>query len=177
MCKDDFAKQINKAVFPGTQGGPLMHVIAAKAVCFKEALSEGFRSYQKQILKNASCLAAELQKQGLDIVSGGTDNHLMLVDLTKLDITGKQAEQWLDEVGITVNKNTIPFETRSPFVTSGIRLGTAAVTSRGMAEDDMAQIAELIWLVLKDFETNASEVKKRVSLLCKNHPLYEKAEN
>ena len=173
MCKEEFAKAINKAVFPGTQGGPLMHVIAAKAVCFKEALSEDFKKYQKQIISNTSSLADALKKQGLNIVSGGTDNHLMLVDLTKMDVTGKQVENWLDDVGITVNKNTIPFETRSPFITSGIRLGTAAVTSRGMKENDMAEIAELIWLTIEDFEANKADAAQRVTALCKRYPLYE----
>lgn len=172
LCKEEFAKTIDKAVFPGTQGGPLMHTIAAKAVCFKEVLSESFKVYQQQVLKNASELSEAIMKQGFNIVSGGTDNHLMLVDLRNKDITGKQAEKWLDEVGITVNKNAIPFDTQSPFITSGIRIGTPAVTSRGMNEEDMTEIAELIALTLNDFEKNKEKVKERVTNLCKKYPLY-----
>lgn len=174
LCKEEFAKIINKAVFPGTQGGPQMHIIAAKAVCFKEAMAPEFIAYQNQIIWNASCLAKELIKLGFDIVSGGTENHLMLIDLTNKDITGKQAEQWLDDVGITVNKNTVPFETRSPFVTSGIRIGTPAVTSRGMKEENMAEIAELIRLTFLDFEGNKAKVAERVKSLCSRFPLYSK---
>jgi glycine hydroxymethyltransferase len=173
LCKAEFAKAIDKAVFPGTQGGPHMHIIAAKAVCFKEALSESFKTYQQQVLKNASTLAETLKKKGFCIISGGTDNHLILVDLRNQGITGKQAEKWLDEVGITVNKNTIPFDTQSPFITSGIRIGTPALTSRGMKEWDMTEIAELISMTLKDFEKNMGMVKERVSSLCKKYPLYE----
>lgn len=172
LCKEEFAKIINKAVFPGTQGGPQMHVIAAKAVCFKEAMTPEFKAYQNQIIKNASCLAKELVKLGFDIVSGGTDNHLMLVDLTNKDITGKQAEQWLDEVGITVNKNTVPFEARSPFVTSGIRIGTPALTSRGMKEESMVEIAKLIGFTLLDYEGNKAKIAERVKSLCSRFPLY-----
>lgn len=173
LCKEKYAKDINKAVFPGCQGGPLMHVIAAKAVCFKEALSPEFKAYQTQIKKNAAKLADELMSRGINIVSGGTDNHLMLVDLTKQGKTGKEVEHNLDEVGITCNKNTIPNDPQSPFVTSGIRLGTPAVTSRGFVEEDMTEIAELISMVINDFEANRDEVAKRVESLCKKHPLYE----
>ncbi len=144
ICKEQYAKAIDKAIFPGLQGGPLMHIIAAKAVAFKEALSDDFNEYQKQIIKNAKVLAKELEKHGFRLVSGGTDNHMMLLDLTNKNITGKDAETVLDKVGITVNKNTIPYEKRSPFVTSGIRIGTPAVTSRGMKEDEMQLIAKYI---------------------------------
>ena len=173
LCKEEFAKAIDKAVFPGIQGGPLMHVIAGKAVCFKEALSDEFKAYQTQIVKNAAALAAGLQKRGINLVSGGTDNHLMLVDLRSLNITGKQAQHDLDEVNITCNKNGIPFDPESPFVTSGIRLGTPAVTSRGMKEADMDEIAECIYLTLTDFEKNAEEVRARVAALLAKYPLYE----
>ena len=149
-----------------------MHVIAAKAVCFKEALSDDFIEYQKQVKKNASALAEALQERGLEIVSGGTDNHLMLVSLIKQDLTGKEVEKMLDEVGITCNKNTIPNDPKSPFVTSGIRLGTPAVTTRGFKEEDMVEVAELISLIIKDFEGNKEDVKKRVQALCDKHPLY-----
>ena len=142
LCRKELAKKIDSAIFPGTQGGPLMHVIAGKAVCLKEAMSDDFKAYQQQIVKNAAALAAELQKQGLRLVSGGTDNHLMLVDLSALDCTGKDLEKRLDAAHITVNKNTIPFETRSPFVTSGVRIGTPAATSRGMKEPEMALIGQ-----------------------------------
>ena len=149
-----------------------MHVIAAKAVCFIEALSDDFKEYQKQVKKNASALAEALQERGLEIVSGGTDNHLMLVSLIKQDLTGKEVEKMLDEVGITCNKNTIPNDPKSPFVTSGIRLGTPAVTTRGFKEEDMVEVAELISLIIKDFEGNKEDVKKRVQALCDKHPLY-----
>ncbi|MBQ3226432.1 MAG: serine hydroxymethyltransferase [Clostridia bacterium] len=172
LCKEQYAQMINKAVFPGIQGGPLMHVIAAKAVCFKEALSDEFKEYQKQVAKNAKALSEALVAEGFKIVSGGTDNHLMLVDLTNMDITGKDAEKMLDEVRITVNKNTIPLEKRSPFVTSGIRIGTPASTTRGMKEDDMVEIAKLIKLTLSDFENNKDMVAKRVADLCAKYPLY-----
>lgn len=177
LCREEFAKAIDKAVFPGTQGGPLMHVIAAKAVCFGEALSEEFKDYQRQILKNASRLAGELMKRGFDIVSGGTDNHLMLVDLRNKGVTGKQAEKWLDDVGITVNKNAIPFDLQSPFITSGIRMGTPAVTTRGMKEDDMAEIAELVSLILDNYDANRDAVRERVGALCGRYPLYERRVN
>ncbi len=174
LCKDaEFGKQFNKAIFPGIQGGPLMHTIAAKAVCFKEALSPEFKKYQKQIVKNAAALADGLIKNGFKLVSGGTDNHLMLLDLSDTGITGKEAEHMLDEVGITANKNTIPFDKQSPFVTSGVRLGTPATTTRGFKEDDMKEIAELIKLTLSDFENNKEEVKKRVAALCGKYPLYQ----
>ncbi|WP_448516909.1 serine hydroxymethyltransferase [Pseudothermotoga sp.] len=173
-------KQINKWVFPGTQGGPLMHVIAAKAVCFKEALSPGFVEYQKQIVANAKALAEELSRTGLRIVSGGTDTHLMLVDLTPLNVTGKAAEKALEKCGITVNKNTIPNETRPPFVASGIRVGTPAVTTRGMTEAEMKQIARLIYRVLASITDEEgtipdqvqSEVQMQVKQLCERFPLY-----
>ncbi len=173
LCKEKYAKDINKAVFPGCQGGPLMHVIAAKAVCLKEALSPEFKTYQAQIKKNAATLASELMSRGIDIVSGGTDNHLMLVDLIKQGKTGKEVEHNLDEVGITCNKNTIPNDPQSPFVTSGIRLGTPAVTTRGFIEEDMKEVAELISMVIKDFEGTRDEVTERVHALCRKHPLYE----
>ncbi|MBR6728558.1 MAG: serine hydroxymethyltransferase [Clostridia bacterium] len=172
LCKEEHAKMINKAIFPGIQGGPLMHVIAAKAVCLQEALSDDFKCYQQQVVKNAAVLAETLMNKGLRLVSGGTDNHLMLVDLTGINVTGKDAENMLDEVHITVNKNTIPFETLSPFITSGIRIGTPAATSRGMKEDDMREIGELIYLTLTDFDNKKEEVIKRVAALCAKYPLY-----
>ena len=172
LCSAEFAKIIDKAVFPGIQGGPLMHVIAAKAVSFKEALSDEFKTYQQQIVKNAAALANGLMKRGVNLVSGGTDNHLMLVDLRNLNLTGKEAQHILDEVNITCNKNGIPYDPQSPFITSGIRLGTAAVTSRGMDEAAMDEIAELIYLTLKDFEANKETVKAGVASLVKRFPLY-----
>jgi glycine hydroxymethyltransferase len=174
LCKQEYAKIIDSAVFPGTQGGPLMHIIAAKAVAFKEALSEEFKEYQKQIVKNAAALAKAMTEKGFDIISGGTDNHLMLVDLTNKNITGKEAQLLLDEVHITVNKNGIPYDKLSPFITSGIRIGTPAVTTRGMKEEDMAEIADLIYLAITDFEKNKDLVMKRVSELTKKYPLYKK---
>ncbi|RCW46626.1 MULTISPECIES: serine hydroxymethyltransferase [unclassified Halanaerobium] len=164
LCKKEYAKDIDKAIFPGLQGGPLMHIIAAKAVGFKEALTDEFMDYQQQIIDNAQTLAHELKSHGMRLVSGGTDNHLMLVDLTNMNITGKEAEEALDKIGITVNKNTIPFETRSPFVTSGIRIGTPAVTTRGMKEKDMKKIAEFIFEALKasDDEKTLKELKNKV---------------
>ncbi len=174
LTKDpEFGMQFNKAIFPGIQGGPLMHTIAAKAVCFKEALSPEFKVYQKQVVKNAKALAEALKEEGFKLVSGGTDNHLILVDLTPMDVTGKDAEKLLDEVGITVNKNAIPFDTRSPFVTSGIRIGTPATTSRGFVEEDMKEIATLIKLTITDFENSQDEIRRRVEALCKKYPLYE----
>ncbi len=173
LCKEEYGQMINKAVFPGCQGGPLMHVIAGKAVCLKEALSPEFKAYQTQVKKNAACLASELMARDIDIVSGGTDNHLMLVSLLKQDKTGKEVEHNLDEVGITCNKNTIPNDPKSPFVTSGIRLGTPAVTTRGFDEADMCEVAELISMIIKDFEGNKTEVTNRVDALCKKRPLYE----
>ncbi|HLT54475.1 MAG TPA: serine hydroxymethyltransferase [Bacillota bacterium] len=174
LCKEKYAKQIDKSVFPGIQGGPLMHIIAAKAVALKEALSDDFKAYQQQIVKNAKALSDALTEQGLRIVSGGTDNHLMLVDVTPLQLTGKVAEHVLDEVGITTNKNTIPFDTESPFVTSGLRIGTAAVTTRGFKEEEMKEIAEIIANVLKDHENTEvlNEAKARVSALTERFPLY-----
>ena len=170
---EEYAKKLNSAIFPGTQGGPLMHVIAAKAVALKEALSDDFKDYQKQILVNAQALAAGLMKRGITIVSGGTDNHLMLVDLQNLGLTGKQAEKMLDEVHITCNKNTIPNDPQSPFVTSGLRLGTPAATTRGFDADDMDQIAEAITLTLKDFEGHKEKATAIVKSLTDKHPLYE----
>ncbi len=169
---EELAKKFNKAVFPGIQGGPLMHTIAAKAVCFKEALSPEFKEYQKQIVKNAAALAQGLLDEGFKLVSGGTDNHLMLLDLTDMDITGKEAEKQLDEVGITANKNAIPFDSKSPFITSGVRIGTPATTSRGFKEDDMREIAKLIKLAITDFENSKGEVRARVKALCDKYPLY-----
>jgi len=150
-----------------------MHTIAAKAVCFNEALSPEFKTYQEQIVKNAAVLADALKAEGFKLVSEGTDNHLILVDLTPMDVTGKEAEKLLDEVGITVNKNAIPFDTKSPFVTSGIRIGTPATTSRGFVEEDMVEIAKLIKLTITDFENSQDEVRARVKALCDKHPLYE----
>lgn len=173
LCKEKYGAMINKAVFPGSQGGPLMHIIAAKAVCFKEALSPEFREYQLQIKKNAAALCEALVEKGVTIVSGGTDNHLMLLDLSKKGLTGKEVEHNLDEIGITANKNTIPNDPQSPFVTSGIRLGTPAVTTRGMKEEDMREIADLIAMVIDDFEGNRETAAKRVDALCKKYPLYE----
>ena len=171
---EEIAKRINKAIFPGTQGGPLMHTIAAKAVCFKEALSDDFKAYAKQVVKNSAALADELLKEGFKLVSGGTDNHLMLVDLTGMKVdTGKEAEHLLDEIGITCNKNAIPFDTQKPFVTSGIRLGSAATTTRGFNEDDMREVGRIISITLKDFDANADEARARVAALCAKYPLYE----
>lgn len=172
LCKESLAKQIDKGIFPGTQGGPLMHIIAAKAVCFKEALSPEFRAYQTQVVKNASVLAEALQANGMRIVSGGTDNHLMLVDLTASGRTGKEVEALLDKANITVNKNTIPFETRSPFITSGIRIGTPAATSRGLNENDMILIASFISKIVEKGEEAVDEVKQSVLALMAQHPLY-----
>ena len=172
LCKKEYAKKIDSAVFPGTQGGPLMHVIAAKAVCLKEAMTDEFKAYQQQIVKNAAAMAKELTAQGLRLVSGGTDNHLMLVDLSALDVTGKDLEKRLDAAHITVNKNTIPFETKSPFVTSGIRIGTPAATSRGMKEPEMVQIAKWIAKLAKEGDSAVEEVKLGVLDLCARFPLY-----
>jgi len=173
LMKEEHAAAINRAVFPGLQGGPLMHVIASKAVCFKEAMSPEFKQYQQQVAKNAQALAKALQDNGITLVSGGTDNHLMLMDLRGLDLTGKVAENMLDEIGITANKNTIPNDPQSPFVTSGIRLGTPAVTSRGFVEEDMVEIAAIIKMTLTDFENTQDEARKRVEALCAKYPLYE----
>ncbi|MEE3449566.1 MAG: serine hydroxymethyltransferase [Acutalibacteraceae bacterium] len=173
LCKEQYAKIIDKAVFPGSQGGPLMHVIAAKAVCLGEALKPEFKAYGEQIVKNAQALANGLTSRGHKLVSGGTDNHVMLLDLSDSELTGKELEHNLDEVYITANKNTIPNEKRSPFVTSGVRLGTAAVTSRGLVEEDMDKIAEFIHLVIEDFEGNKEKVQAGVDELLKKYPLYE----
>lgn len=172
LCKEEHAKAIDKAIFPGIQGGPLMHVIAAKAVCFKEALTEEFKAYQKQVLDNSRALADALTEKGFTIVSGGTDNHLMNVDLRNMNVTGKDAEHLLDEIGITCNKNTIPFDPESPFITSGIRLGTPAVTTRGMKEDDMKEIAHIMYLAISNFDTNQAECRNRVAALLAKYPLY-----
>lgn len=169
---EEYAKKIDKAIFPGCQGGPLMHIIAAKAVCFKEAMSDDFKKYQEQVVKNAAALADGLKNYGFDLVSNGTDNHLILVDLRNFNITGKEMEKRLDDVRITANKNAIPFDPEKPFVTSGIRLGTPAVTTRGFKEEDMKVIAECIYLTAKD-ETNAEEVRKKVTALCDKYPIYE----
>ena len=171
---EELAKKINKAIFPGTQGGPLMHTIAAKAVCFGEALKPEFGEYAARVIANTKALADELVALGFRLVSGGTDNHLILVDLTGMKVsTGKEAEHLLDEVGITCNKNAIPYDKTTPFVTSGIRLGSAAVTTRGFGTDDMVEVARLISLTLSDFEKNADEVRARVDALCKKYPLYD----
>lgn len=172
LCKEQFAKQIDKAVFPGTQGGPLMHIIAAKAVALGEALTEEFKNYQKQVVKNAAVLADELMKHGIDIVSGGTDNHLMLLDLRNKGITGKELEHRLDEVRITANKNTIPNDPQSPFVTSGLRIGTPAVTTRGFKEPEMELIAGWISDIINDFDGNKDRVLNEVQSLCERFPLY-----
>ena len=176
LCRDaEFGKQFNKAIFPGIQGGPLMHVVAAKAVTFKEALSDEFKVYQQQVLDNAKALADELVKKGFRIVSGGTDNHLMLVDLRSKNITGKEAQFLLDEIGITANRNTIPFEPLSPFVTSGIRLGTPALTTRGLKEEDIREVADIIADVIENREDSAviEAAKAKVQAICKKFPLYE----
>jgi glycine hydroxymethyltransferase len=176
LCRDaEFGKQFNKAIFPGIQGGPLMHVVAAKAVAFKEALSDEFKVYQQQVLDNAKALADELVKKGFRIVSGGTDNHLMLVDLRSKNITGKEAQFLLDEIGITANRNTIPFEPLSPFVTSGIRLGTPALTTRGLKEKDIREVADIIADVIENREDSAviEAAKAKVQAICKKFPLYE----
>jgi len=174
LCRTEHAKAIDSAVFPGTQGGPLMHTIAAKAVSFKEALSDGFKEYQQQVVKNARALANALIEEGFNLVTGGTDNHLMLVDLTNMGITGKQMQQQLDEVGITVNKNAIPFDKLSPFVTSGIRIGTPALTTRGFKEEDMVEIAKLMKLTATDFERSYEKIRNRVRELCTKYQLYQK---
>ena len=173
LCKEKFAKQIDKAVFPGTQGGPLMHIIAAKAVAFGEALTDEFKEYQRQIIKNANALSVAMKEEGFRIVSGGTDNHLMLVDLRNFGVTGKDFEKRLDEVHITANKNTIPNDPQSPFVTSGIRIGTPAVTSRGFKEPEMKQIARWLKLIAEDFEGNKQKVLQEVENLCKKFPIYD----
>jgi glycine hydroxymethyltransferase len=175
LCKEKWAKAIDKAIFPGLQGGPLMHVIAAKAVAFKEALEPGFKDYQKRVLENAHALAEALKAKGFRLVSDGTDNHLMLIDVRNKDITGKIAEKALDKAGITVNKNTIPNDPQSPFVTSGLRIGTPAVTTRGMTPETMVEIANLIDKVLSDpeSEANLADVKQQVNKICEKFPFYK----
>ena len=176
LCDDeDIAKKIDKAIFPGSQGGPLMHIIAAKAVAFKEALSPEFKTYQEQILKNAKAMADRLTQRGLRLVSGGTDNHMMLVNLVGSGVNGKQLEKWLDEAHITVNKNSVPNEPLSPMITSGIRVGTPAVTSRGMKEDDMVKIADMIADIIEGGEGAIESVKARAIALCDEHPIYKDA--
>jgi len=170
---EELAKRINKAIFPGTQGGPLMHTIAAKAVCFGEALKPEFKEYARRVIENCKALADGLISEGFKLVSGGTDNHLMLVDLTGMKVdTGKEAEHLLDEIGITCNKNAIPFDKQKPFVTSGLRLGSAAVTTRGFNEEDMLEVAKIISITLKDFDNKADEARARVNALCEKYPLY-----
>lgn len=171
LCKEKYGQAIDKAIFPGNQGGPLMHVIAGKAVCFKEALEPDFKTYQEQIIKNAQALANRLLELDFNLVSGGTDNHLILIDLRNKHITGKALETRLDDIGITVNKNAVPFDTEKPSITSGIRIGTPAVTTRGFKEEDMIEIANLIDMVVK--EENLEEVKSRVNALCEKYPLYK----
>ena len=173
MCKEEYAKAINKAIFPGTQGGPLMHIIAAKAVCFGEALKPEFKTYQEQVVKNAKALAEAMVEEGFNLVSGGTDNHLILVDLQNMNITGKELQNRLDEVYITVNKNAVPNDPASPFVTSGVRIGTPAVTTRGLKEEDMKTIAKLIKMTITDFDTKADEIRAEVTKICDKYPLYE----
>lgn len=173
LCKKEYAKQIDKAIFPGTQGGPLMHVIAAKAVCFGEALKPEFRTYQEQVVKNAKALSTALMEEGFHLVSNGTDNHLVLVDLQNMHITGKELQNRLDNVYITVNKNAVPNDPASPFVTSGIRIGTPAVTTRGLKEEDMKTISHLIKLAVTDFDTKADEIRAAVNEICSRYPIYE----
>ncbi len=163
----------NKAIFPGTQGGPLEHVIAAKAVCFGEALKPEFKEYQQQVIKNAKALARALKEQGFQVLTGGTDNHLMLVDLRGMEVTGKELQNRCDEVYITLNKNAVPNDPRSPFVTSGVRIGTPAVTSRGLVEEDMDKIAECIWLAATDFENKADYIREEVTKICDKYPIYQ----
>ena len=172
LCKEEHAKAIDKAIFPGTQGGPLMHIIAAKAVCFGEALKPEFKSYQQQVVKNAKALAKAMVEEGFDLVSGGTDNHLMLVDLQNMGVSGKEMQNRLDEVYITVNKNAVPNDPASPFVTSGIRIGTPAVTTRGLKEEDMRTIAGLIKMAVTDFEEKAETIRSSVNQICEKYPLF-----
>ena len=173
LCKEKYAKQIDKAIFPGIQGGPLMHVIAGKAVCFKEALEPEFKTYQEQVIKNAQVLAEELQKFGFKLLSDGTDNHLILIDLRNKGITGKELEVRLDDVGITINKNSIPYDPEKPSITSGIRIGTPAVTTRGFKEGEMKKIANLINETVNNYETNKEKIREEVNKICKEFPLYE----
>lgn len=172
LCKEKYAKAIDKTIFPGIQGGPLMHIIAAKAVCFKEALNPKFKEYMQNVVNNCKVLGDELVKRGFKLVSNGTDNHLILVDLNNKNITGKEAENLLDSIGITLNKNTVPNETRSPFVTSGVRIGTAAVTTRGFMTEDMKEVAEIIDEAVKNKDKDLTYLKERVEALCDKHPLY-----
>lgn len=172
LCKEEYGKAIDKALFPGTQGGPLMHVIAAKAVCFGEALKPEFKEYQKQIVKNAKVLSEELLKLGFNLVSKGTDNHLILIDLRNKGITGKELEEKLDDVGITVNKNAVPFDTEKPTITSGIRIGTPAVTTRGFKEEDMVKIAQLINMTVESYDDKKEEIRSEVAKICEKYPLY-----
>ncbi|MDD4689826.1 MAG: serine hydroxymethyltransferase [Eubacteriales bacterium] len=172
LCKEEYAKAIDKAIFPGIQGGPLMHIIAAKAVAFGEALTDEFNEYQKQVVKNAQVLAQAFVDEGIKLVSGGTDNHLMLLDLTDFDITGKELQHRLDEVHITANKNAIPNDPKSPFITSGVRIGTPAVTSRGFKEEEMLKIAKWVKEVIVDFENSKERITKDVIELCKKYPIY-----
>jgi len=173
LCKEEYGKAIDKSVFPGIQGGPLMHVIASKAVCFGEALKPEFKEYQAQVIKNAKVLAEELVKLGFNLVSGGTDNHLILVDLRNKGITGKELEERLDEVGITLNKNSVPFDTEKPTITSGVRIGTPAVTTRGFKEKEMVTIAKLINMTVENYEDKKEEIKQEVATLCEKYPLYD----
>lgn len=173
LCKEEYAKAVDKAIFPGIQGGPLMHTIAAKAVCFKEAMTDEFKDYQRRILDNAKVLAEALMDRGFKLVSGGTDNHLLLVDLRNKEITGKEAEKLLDEAGITVNKNTVPFETQSPFITSGIRIGTAAVTTRGFGREEIKEVADIIDFIISNKAGDLTYAKEKVKKLCDKFPLYK----
>ena len=173
LCREELAKAIDKALFPGTQGGPLMHIIASKAVCFGEALTPEFKAYQTQIVKNAKALADTLLSEGFDLVSGGTDNHLMLLDLRPFGITGKELEKRLDECYITVNKNAIPNDPEKPFVTSGVRIGTPAVTSRGLVEEDMVTLGKLIKLCATEFEEKADYIRAEVTRICEKYPIYD----
>ncbi|MBD5644821.1 serine hydroxymethyltransferase [Clostridium botulinum] len=175
LCKEKYAKAVDKAIFPGIQGGPLMHTIAAKAVCFGEALREDYKEYMQQVVKNTKVLGEELKNYGFRLISGGTDNHLLLIDLTNKNITGKDAEKLLDSVGITVNKNTIPFETLSPFITSGIRIGTPAVTTRGFKEEEMKKIAYFMNYSIEHREENLSQIKEQIKEICKKYPLHQNA--
>ncbi|MBQ9945495.1 MAG: serine hydroxymethyltransferase [Clostridia bacterium] len=172
LCKEELAKAIDKAIFPGSQGGPLEHIIAGKAICFGEALKDSFKDYQKQVIDNTAALADALREKGFDLVSGGTDNHLILLDLQNMNITGKELENRLDEVYITVNKNAVPNDPQSPFVTSGVRIGTAAVTTRGLKTEDMAVIAQCIYLAATDFENNIENIRNTVNALLEKYPLY-----
>ena len=172
LCREEYAKAIDKAIFPGTQGGPLMHIIAAKAVCFGEALTDEFKAYQKRIVQNAAALASGLMEEGFSLVSGGTDNHLMLLDLRNFNLTGKELEHRLDEVHITANKNTIPNDPQSPFVTSGLRLGTPAVTSRGLGETEMRTLAKLIRMAAEDLDANRTSILDAAAAICAKYPLY-----